>query len=225
MAHPQTPLLPRTVPLDLPNPHSPPRAGGIPKAPPKWGGTFRAAFQGPPLLLRGGGAPQSAPLPQIWGRGQRLTEQSYCLKLEGSGGAPQTSASCQSPLRPRCHPSLYWGDMRGRSWGAQPLPPKLMPDTPGVPLPRFIYWTLGGLGGGHTPIHPPGHPVPPIRGDPVYIGGGCLWVLLFDAVGVGRDTPKLPSPSAPPPNTTETKDGGHKVTPTTPTILGWGLKP
>lgn len=144
MAHPQTPLLPRTVPLVPPNPHSHPRSGG----------TFRAAFQGPPLLLRGGGSPQSAPQPQIWGRGQRLTEQSYCLKLEGSGGAPQTSASCQSPLRPRCRPSLYWGDTRGRSSGAQPLPLQLMPDTPGVPLPRFIYWTLGGLGGGHTPVHP-----------------------------------------------------------------------
>lgn len=48
-----------------------------------------------------------------------------------------------------------------------------------------------------------------------FILGGLLVGVVFDAVGVGRDTPKLPSPSAPP-NTTETKDGGHKVTPTTP---------
>lgn len=75
--------------------------------------------------------------------------------------------------------------------------------------------------GGHTPLLPQDI-LPPKSGGTLFVlVGGCLWVLLFDAVGVRRETPKLPSPGGPP-NTTETKDGGHKVTPTTSPHFGVG---
>lgn len=69
--HPQNPLLPRTVHLAPLNPHSPPSPGGISKAPPQWGGMFRAAFQGPPFCSGKGELPKVPPLHPKAGEGDR----------------------------------------------------------------------------------------------------------------------------------------------------------
>ncbi|XP_039944656.1 retinoic acid receptor gamma isoform X2 [Hirundo rustica] len=103
--HPQTPLLPRTVRLAPPNPHSPP-----PKPLPSGVGCSELPSRAPPSALGRGSSPK-CPRPEFREGGQRLTEQSYCLKLGGSGGAPPNLSFTPKPPQTPLPPPLVPGGL------------------------------------------------------------------------------------------------------------------